>query len=164
MKRFIAAFFALQVLKFLVGLSMQWGWLGQPGIHMWERVPITVILPTVVALLVAAGMNGVQPRRLFDPRVRQPLTQIMYGALAGFLNAVIGALATLVLRDLAMDLLALVIAAIVTALAVFLPLPRKRPGRCVQCGATYLPGEKRCLNCFADKSQAAGGSAETQAG
>lgn len=164
MKRFIGAFFALQVVKFLVGLTLQWGWLGQPGIHVWQRVPITLILPTVVALLVAMAMNRVQPRRLFDPRVKQPLTQLMFGAMAGLMNAVVGALATLVLRDLKMDLLALVIAAAVTALAVFVPLPRRRPGRCVQCGANLLPGETRCLNCFAEKSQAGGSSAETLAG
>ncbi|MFA6044932.1 MAG: hypothetical protein WC718_08100 [Phycisphaerales bacterium] len=164
MKRFIAAFFVLQLLKFLVGLSMQWGWLGQPGINVWERVPITVVLPTVVAWLVALAMNRVQPRRVFDSRVKQPLTQFMFGAMAGLLNAVIGALSTMVLKDLTMDLLALVIAAAATACAVIVSIPRKRPGRCVQCGANYVPGETRCLNCFAEKSQAAAGSAETLAG
>lgn len=164
MKRFIAAFFALQVIKFLVGLRLQWGWLGQAGVGPWERLPVTVLLPTLVAMVVVLWMDREQPRRLFDRRVKQPLTQIMFGAAAGLLSAAVSAGATMFLANLAMDFLALIIAAGVTAMAVILSIPRKRAGRCVQCGAPYVPGEPRCLNCFADRSEAATGVPEKLAG
>ncbi|MBI1189254.1 MAG: hypothetical protein GC200_01035 [Tepidisphaera sp.] len=164
MKRFIAAFFVMQVIKFLVGLRLEWGWLGERGVGPWDRLPVTVLLPTLVAMVVVLWMDRELPRRLFDRRVKQPLTQISFGAAAGFLSAAVSAVATRMLANLAMDFLALVIAAAVTATAVLLSMPRMRPGRCVQCGATLVPGEKRCLNCFADRSDAVPGLAEKMAG
>lgn len=164
MKRFITAFFVMQVLKFLVGLRLEWGWLGQSGMGPWDRLPVTVLLPTLVAMVVVLWMDRERPRRLFDRRVKQPLTQLMFGAAAGVLSAAVSAAATMFLANLAMDFVALVIAAAGTATAVLLSMPRRRPGRCVQCGAMLVAGEKRCLNCFADRSEAAPGLTETMAG
>lgn len=156
MKRFISAFFLLQVLKLISGLWLPWGWLGQPGVGAWARVPITVLMPTAVAVAVAYAMERSKPRRLFDARVRQPLTQIWYGALAGVINAVVGAILTRLIMTAWIDYVALAVAAAATALVVFFAIPRKRQGRCVACGAPYIAGESRCLNCFAENTSASG--------
>ncbi|MDX2131243.1 MAG: zinc ribbon domain-containing protein [Planctomycetota bacterium] len=147
--KFLIAFGVAFVLRFASGLFLEGGWLRAPTLSPIERLPLTLGLPLLVAGVVVVGVHRLSPRRLFDNRVRRPISQWTLGLGAGLAAAVLAAapmpwMHTLVSKAIATGLLSGVAVVVFTVL-----LPRRRPYACVHCGAVIGDHESTCPGCGA---------------
>lgn len=161
--QFLIAFGVAFMLRFLSGLFLEGGWLREPSMAAWQRIPVTVGLPLAVAGVVLLVLHRVSPRRLFDPRVRRPWTLWVLGLGAGLAAAVLAAAPMRWMESVTAKAVVTGLLSGVAALAIALLLPRRRPYACVHCGAVLAEDERVCPGCGEEDSRGDAGSREPKA-
>ncbi|CAG0992307.1 hypothetical protein PHYC_02366 [Phycisphaerales bacterium] len=149
MAKFFAAFSLAFVLRFVTGLFVEGGWIGEPEMSPWQRAPYSFALPLFLAALTLFAVNRISPRRLLDSRVRRPFSQWMMGLGAGLVGAVLTLLVAHISDDLYVKAGLTGMLAAAATLVVTIFLPRSRPYACVHCGSVVPARDDTCPGCGA---------------
>ncbi|GJQ30056.1 MAG: hypothetical protein HBSAPP03_19400 [Phycisphaerae bacterium] len=153
MHKFVIGFALAFVIRFITGLMVDGGWLREPSMTALQRAPFTFVLPIALATITMLIIHRRTPRRLLDPRVKRPFSQLALGLAAGvgaaMLTVAVGHVFTLlVVKALLIGLLAVG----VTSIAIGV-LPRCRSYACVHCGSVIPEHESACPGCGAAESR-----------
>lgn len=153
MLKYLAAFAIAFSIRFFTGLLLEGGWLREPELTPLARVPLTVIVPVIIAGITLAIINRVSPRRLFDMRVKRSVSQSFVGLGAGLLAAALGAGAVVFIESLVIKAVLTGAFAALATIVLTLRLPKARCDECVHCGSPFDVNESRCPGCGAVDSR-----------
>jgi len=153
MLKYLAAFAIAFAIRFLSGLLLEGGWLREPELTPLARIPLTVIVPVIIAGMTLAIINRVSPRRLFDMRVKRSVSQSFVGLGAGLLAAALSAGAVVFIESLVMKAVLTGAIAALATIVLTLRLPKARVDECVHCGSPFGANESRCPGCGAMDSR-----------
>lgn len=142
---FLAGVLAVQAAVFGVGYF---------AAHDDERDTSGLLLELVLAPMMLAVSTGLlvhtfSPRRLFDRRVRRPLSCLLRGTLAGMVGTGLAGAGIAFAPDSVHDIVITAAAGALGVVAVLLGAARVRPGRCIHCDYDLraTPPDAPCPEC-----------------